>query len=152
MNTCSLLSISLTALLLAGQLPAAPVAQSKPSVTNATALAVTMPKSSFNLDDAAKDPFFPLTTYPKTHQVVTNVAPAAVSASSFQYKGVSGAGNNRLVLINNHNFAEGESDDVNTIPSGRARIRVVKIKDFSVVIQVEGQGETIEIFLPKDAR
>ena len=155
MKTCSLPAISLTVLLflgLAGLLPAVRGAESKASATNATALTVTIPKSTFNPDDAARDPFFPLSTRPHTHQIVTNVVPTAISAACFQLKGFSGAVSNRLVLINNRTFAEGESDEVNTAACGKARVRVIKIKEFSVVIQVEGQGETLEIFLPKDAR
>jgi hypothetical protein len=108
------------------------------------------PQSAFNLTGKIKDPFFPRST--RTNPVViTNLAPLVVTPSSFTLKGISGAEGNRLVLINNKNFAEGESDFVETT-AGKKKITVMKILEFSAIVKAEGFPDSFELSLPKSFR
>src|SRR3974390_740074 len=88
--------------------------------------------SVFNLSGRIKDPFFPKST--RTNPIViTSLVVPVITPSSFVLKGISGGEGNRLVLINNKNFAVGEADFVDT-PAGRKKITVVKNNEFSAVV------------------
>jgi hypothetical protein len=54
-------------------------------------------------------------------------------------------------LINNRTLAAGESSVVTT-PAGKFKIHCLEIRKISVLIRVEGQSETFEVFLPKGDR
>lgn len=96
-----------------------------------------------------KDPFFPLSTR-KPVPDATNAAPA-FSASSFVLKALDGPANSRLAMINNRTFAVGDSNMLTT-PSGKIGVRVLQIKDASVVLRIDSQSDPIEIFLRKSAQ
>jgi hypothetical protein len=115
-----------------------------PAGTNTVAIDLPVPVAVFDLTNGpAKDPFFPLSTrLSDVH--ATNAAPVAFTIASFQLKGLSGTSSQRLALINNRTLAAGEEAEVTTA-SGKAKIHCVQIKVDSVIIQVEGQSETLEL-------
>src|SRR6185295_4671327 len=94
---------------------AADKAPAKPASGSAVPATVHGQPSVFTLagtsKDVVKDPFFP-----KSVRLVpiisTNAIPTVVSTSDFAVKGMSGPEGQRLVLINDRNFAEGEGGDV----------------------------------------
>jgi hypothetical protein len=156
----TLVTLSLVAILLA--LPTAARAAATNSVaagkahsaagkTNsvaATNALLAIPVAAFELKvKPTKDPFFPLSLR-QPISVATNAAPA-FSAGNFALKGLSGAANERLALINNRTVAVGESAEITT-PTGRVKIKCVDIKETSVIIRAESQAEELEIFLRKD--
>jgi len=60
-----------------------------------------------------------------------------VEATALTLKGISGAPDHRLVIINNHTFAAGDEGDVIT-EQGRIHVRCVEIKPHAVVVEVSG--------------
>ena len=82
------------------------------------------------------DPFFPKSNRPYETAAVANTQTGNVA--SLVLKGFSGSQNHRLVIINNHTFAAGETGSVVT-PDGRVRLRCIEIKTNSAVIEVGGQ-------------
>jgi hypothetical protein len=107
-----------------------------------------VPQSRFVMDNGVKDPFFPNSRrlIPKE---TTNAVVQVVSDKEFPLKGISGIAGQRLVLICNRNFAEGEAGDVKTQLGRTVHIKVTKIKETSALILVDGQNEPFEVFLPK---
>jgi hypothetical protein len=63
-------------------------------------------------------------------------------------KGVSGAANRRLALINNRSFSVGEEAEVVTL-GGKVRIRCDAIRDESVVISVGSPPQRVELRLQR---
>jgi hypothetical protein len=120
------------------------------SVSTNAADALVIPLSVFDLTaKPTRDPFFPLSTR-QPIPAATNAAPA-FSITEFTLKGLSGAAHNRLALINNRTFGEGESDELVTA-SGKVKVQCVEIKESSVVIRVGARHETMEVFLRKAAQ
>jgi hypothetical protein len=140
-------------LVLAGSVVNSMAADKKAAAdTSASGVPATLhgPQSVFNLTGKIKDPFFPRST--RTNPIiVTNYTAPALTPSSFTLKGISGAEGNRLVLINNKNFAEGESDFVDT-SVGKKKITVMKIYEFSAVVRADGFADSFELSLPKGLR
>ena len=89
-----------------------------------------------------RDPFFPKSNRPY------EMAPAATNnvpeISALVVKGVSGSTEHRLVIINNHTFAAGDTADVIT-EQGRIRVHCVEIKPRVVVIEVGGQYHELPV-------
>jgi hypothetical protein len=97
------------------------------SATNSETVELPIPLSVFDATvKPTKDPFFPLSTRQPFPQISTN-APA-FSASCLTLKGISGATNNRLAIINNRTMAAGEDSEV-TIPAGKVRVHCVKARN-----------------------
>lgn len=109
------------------------------------------PSSVFTIAGPIKDPFFPLSTRTNFVPVTTNTVAPSFSPTTLVLKGLSGVAGQRLALINNRNFAEGESDEVTT-SAGKKKVTVLKINEFSVLIRVDGIPEPFEISLPKSFR
>ena len=125
---------------------AAPAAAS----TNAPAIEVPLPVSTFELTVETRDPFFPASL----RQAVTNAVAKAVpafNASNFVLKGLSGGAGHRLAVINNRTFAIGEKYEVTT-PTGKVPITCEEIKEQSVIIRTETSLEPIELTLRKGAQ
>jgi hypothetical protein len=91
-----------------------------------------------------RDPFFPDSERPYEMSATAN--PQEGKISSLVLKGFSGPLNHRLVIINNHTFAAGDSGNILT-PSGRIKLRCIEIKTNSVVIEVGSQRH--ELVFPK---
>ena len=117
--------------------------------TNKTAPRAVFPKSVFVHDDpAGKDPFFPNRQRGTTVVVNTNKATPTLNTDALFLKGFTGTGDKRIALINNQTFAKGEEGEVK-LGSGKIKIRVVEMKDKSVIIEIEGQSERKELVLPE---
>ena len=115
----------------------------------------TIPKSTFDVGaSGSKDPFFPLSTRSSASvAVATNAEPAVISAKSFTLNGLSLSTYQSLAIINNRSLAEGERAMLTLAGSGaKIGVTVLKIKTVSVVVQVDGYREPMELFLPKTDR
>jgi hypothetical protein len=134
----------------AAQTPPAAADKAK-TATNAAPAELELPKSVFIIPTTfaeGKDPFFPLSTRlnppPPPPVTPTNVAPAVVQFVQLDLKGISGAVNRRLAIINNQTFGVGEEGEV-TVNSGRVRVVCKEIKDDSVLVLVNGQERTLRL-------
>jgi hypothetical protein len=63
-------------------------------------------------------------------------------------RGITGVGDQRFALINNLTFAKGEEGDVK-VKNGKIKIRVLEVKERSVVIQIDGRTDQKELILPE---
>jgi len=112
---------------------AAPVAQAdkanKSETTHSIFILPSNPKEG-------RDPFFPNSNRPYEIAAAANVQTG--NATPLVLRGISGSQNRRLVIINNHTFAAGDTGDVVT-SDGRVHLRCIEIKTNSVVIEVGGQ-------------
>jgi hypothetical protein len=135
----------------AAQAPPDAAAKAK-AATNAAPAELELPKSVFIIPTNSaegKDPFFPLSTRltpppPVVTPTTTNIAPAVVQLVQLDLKGISGALNHRLAIINNQTFEVGEEGEVAVNP-GRVRVVCKEIKDDSVVVLVNGQERTLHL-------
>jgi len=132
----------------AAQTPPAASDKAK-ATTNAAPAELELPKSVFIIPTNSaegKDPFFPLSTRlnPPPPDKTTNVPPVVVQPVQLDLKGISGALNHRLAIINNQTFGVGEEGEV-TANSARVRIVCKEIKDDSVVVLVKGQKRTLHL-------
>jgi hypothetical protein len=123
------------------------------AAANPAAAELEIPKSVFIIPTNSaegRDPFFPLSTRlnppppPPPAVTPTNVAPAVVQLVQLDLKGISGAVNHRLAIINNQTFAVGEEGEV-AVASGRVRVICKEIKDDSVLVLVNGQERTLHL-------
>ena len=125
--------------------PAPKIATNAPSAAKAAPQEPVIPRSIFEAPKTSqegRDPFFP--NSPRVFGPVvakTNAGPAAVRLS---LKALSGSPNNRLATINNVTFAAGEESDV-VASAGRVRVRVIEIKEDSVIIEVGGARQTLRM-------
>jgi hypothetical protein len=125
--------------------------------TNAVAIATNIPMAVFDLKaQVVKDPFYPLSTRsPVPITVVTNIAPPVINASSFELKGLMTEEGGQViqVTINGHPFGLGETASIRPKNGDkRVQVTVVQFKEYSVVLQVEGFPEPLELSLRKDLR
>ena len=148
--------------------PDAKPADSKAAAAKEPVKEVPVPKSVFEYDNKkGKDPFFPKsirwTPVPKQPEV--SVKPDGTPAPPpppppkknpydfFELKGMTGVGNNRLVVINsgvkgkNYLLGIGESKTVVT-PEGNYKVKVESFSDLGVVIKIDGEKAPKEIKLP----
>jgi hypothetical protein len=99
--------------------------------------AIQIPHSTFIIPTSPKegcDPFFPSST-----RLYDSVAPTHIAAvTSLLLRGISGPPGHRLVIINNHTFADGDQGDV-AVPGGKIHVRCIEIKAASVVVEAGGQ-------------
>src|SRR5271154_39304 len=82
---------------------------------NTNSVPIETPKSVFvmpNKPQDGRDPFFPNSMRPYEAAIVANRHSAAIG--SLELKGFSGDPLHRLVIINNHTFAEGDEQYVMT--------------------------------------
>ena len=127
------------AVLWASPLVAAPTTATQPAKTNTIRSTFALPANP----GEGRDPFFPRSNRPyETAMTTTNVAPAGVTA--LVVKGVSGAADRRLVIINNVTFAAGDTAMVPT-EQGRIRVHCVEIKPHSVVVEIGGHYHELSV-------
>jgi hypothetical protein len=127
----------------------APAAPAKgPALTNAVPADVEPPKSVFVIPAIVaegRDPFFPqsvrLHPVPVVTTTTVNVAPAV---AQLDLKGISGAVDHRLAIINNRTFEVGEEGEM-VVSSGRVKVICKEIKDDSVRVLVNGQEQTLRL-------
>ena len=142
----ALLGLTFTAR--AAQTPPAVVGTAKPP-TNAAPAELELPKSVFlnpGASEGGKDPFYPLSTRLRpvpslVTTTTTNVAPTVVQ---LDLKGISGAVNRRLAIINNRTFEVGEESEL-AVNSGRVRVVCKEIMDDFVRVLVNGQERILHL-------
>lgn len=119
--------------------------------TNSPDAEIVIPQSVFDLTaKGIKDPFFPNTLRPPIPVAVapsTNNLPVT-ALSSLVLKALSGSAGQRLALINNRTLEVGETAEV-TAGGHKIKIQCVDIRESSVLVKLEGQGDPIEIHLRK---
>jgi hypothetical protein len=129
--------------------PAASAGQAK-AATSAAPAEPEPPKSVFNNPanpQQGKDPFFPQSTrrLPAPPQVVSpGTTNQPVVVVDLDLKGISGAANRRLAIINNRTFEVGEEREV-VSTSGHVRVTCKEIKDDSVRVLVNGQERILRL-------
>ena len=134
----------------AAQTPPAAAGKAK-ATTNAAPAELELPKSVFIIPATSaegKDPFFPLSTRlhppPPVVTPTTTRSPRPSCNVQLDLKGISGAVDRRLAIINNQTFAVGEEGEV-AVNAGRVRVVCKEIKDDSVVVLVNGQERTLHL-------
>jgi hypothetical protein len=103
-----------------------------------------VPRSVFTIPANSKegrDPFFPNSLRPYQALDVPGSHPTT-DLSSLVMQGILGAPPHQLVIINNITFGVGDDAEVRT-PQGRIRIHCVDISGDSVVIEANGQEQTL---------
>lgn len=134
----------------AAQTPAAAPSNSarhKLGATTAAPAGPQIPESVFIIPDTpkeGKDPFFPLSTRLRPHKEVVSTKHLTATPGDLDLKGISGAIDHRLAIINNRTFAVGEEGEV-TCNSGRIHITCEEIKDDSVRVLVNGQELVVRL-------
>ena len=105
------------------------------------------PVSTFNFPQTlndGRDPFFPTST-----RVIAMFRPSPITndgPAELELKGISGAGEQRLAIINNRTLAVGEEQNVTT-PQGRVKVLLLAIEGTKV--RIKAQGQTRELLLRK---
>ena len=113
--------------------------------TNRTAH-VMIPRSVFVTEGVTgKDPFFPNSTRRVKREDTGQSSPVRDYSRLLKLTGIAG-GVRPIATINNLTFAVGEEQEVK-VESGRVKIRVLEIREKSVVISVEKQPKPIELTL-----
>jgi len=131
--------LPLAAVLWASPLVAAPTTPAQPAKTNSLRSVFVLPANP----GEGRDPFFPKSNRPyETAMTTTNVTTAGVTA--LFVKGISGTPEHRLVIINTHTFAAGDTADIPT-DQGRIRVHCVEIKTRSVVVEVGGHYHELPV-------
>lgn len=135
----------------------APKAGTAAAATNAPVPAVvSIPKSVFQTDVAngGIDPFFPKST--RRMPVVQSTEPVAGAkvtgkvSALLKLKGiVAGAGKRKLALINNREFAAGESNTV-MAEDNPVVVHCIEIRESSVVVRVGSKPELHELRMRVD--
>jgi hypothetical protein len=116
--------------------------------TNAALVQVEIPKSVFiipSTPEQGRDPFFPLSTRLSRSVVVpVTVTNAPAVSVELELKGISGAANHRLAIINNRTFGVGEEGEVNSNGS-RVRITCEDIGTDFARVRVNGVERTLRL-------
>jgi hypothetical protein len=113
--------------------------------TNRTA-EVTIPQSVFATEGVAgKDPFFPSSIRRTKRDDTGKPPPARDYSSLLKLTGIAG-GVRPIATINNLTFAAGEEQEVK-VEGGKVKLRVLEIREKSVVVNVEKQPRPIELTL-----
>lgn len=124
------------------------------AATNDVKAPLPIPISVFDVTlMPTKDPFFPNSMRQPVAKKDAKEVPG-VSSRSFQLMALSGSTDLRLAMINHRTLSVGESVEVAVPPSGKVTIRLLQIKEDSVVIRVVSppQPDLIEVSLAKRAQ
>jgi len=145
--TVALLGLAFAAA--AAQGPAASAGRAQ-AATKAAPSEPEPPKSVFGNSGNSpqgKDPFFPQSTrrLPAPPQVVSHgTTNQTALVVELELKGISGAANRRLAIINNRTFETGEEGEVAST-LGLLRITCKEIKDDSVRVLINGQERILRL-------
>ena len=131
----------------AAQAPA-PASSNAQASTKAAPAQPEIPVSVFinpGSPQQGRDPFFPQSTRQKPVITIlqTNIAPA-VAIAELELKGISGAADHRLAIINNRTFEIGEEGTVLT-NVGRVRVTCREITENSVRVLLNGVERTLTL-------
>jgi hypothetical protein len=128
--------------------PAAAKTTAVASVTNLVAVDYTSVFEEL-MPPKGRDPFFP-----NSHRrdpvpiVTTRPDRPPPTASELVLKGIVGAPNHRLAVINNSILEVGEEDSVR-VPSGHVRVKCLEIGQDYAVVKVEGEPQPKRLELSK---
>jgi hypothetical protein len=96
-----------------------------------------------------RDPFFPNSHRRDPVPVVTSSPDRPASAASeLQLKGIVGAPNHRLAIINDTIFDTGEEDTVH-VPGGRVKVKCLEIGEDYAVVMAQGEAQPKRLELNK---
>jgi hypothetical protein len=131
--------------------PAKPAVAKTAAAVSTTNQSVVSYTSVFEelMPPKGRDPFFP-----NSHRrdpipvVATRPDRPAVPASELVLKGIVGAPNHRLALINNAILEVGEEDTVR-VPGGRVRVKCLEIGEDYAVVRAEGEAQPKRLELNK---
>ncbi len=122
------------------------VVHSAETNTNRAPAQMAIPQSVFVTEGATgKDPFFPNSVRRIKRDDSGKPSPIRDFSSLLKLTGIAG-GVRPIATINNLTFAVGEEQEVK-VEGGKLKIRVVEIREKSVVINVEKQPQPIELKL-----
>ena len=114
--------------------------------TNSAPVQLVIPQSVFLTDGATgKDPFFPSSIRRIKRDDTGKPQPSRDLSVLLKLTGIAG-GVRPIATINNLTFAAGEEQDVR-VEGGKLKIRVLEIREKSVVVSVERQPLPIELKL-----
>jgi hypothetical protein len=134
----------LALLLTTGIVAAKDRAAASATPTNASAAELVIPLSVFNAGpQAGRNPFFPRSV---RDNKASETAPAARFPDEVKLRGISVSPSRRLAIINDVTIAAGETGEIK-INGRRVTVRVIAVKENSVVITIDGITE--EKFLRK---
>jgi len=121
------------------------VVQGAETNTNRAPTQVVLPQSVFATEGAGKDPFFP-NSKRRIKRDDSGKQPVIRDFSNLlKLTGIAG-GVRPIATINNLTFAVGEEQEVK-VDGGKVKIRVIEIREKSVVIAIEKQSQPIELKL-----
>lgn len=106
-----------------------------------------IPQSVFTIPTNPKqgrDPFFPNSTRLPGGASLPVHSSSSHSDVTLVLKGLSGAPDHRLAIINDRTLAEGEESEINT-SAGRVRIRCLQIRGEVVVVEVGGERRELRL-------
>ena len=113
--------------------------------TNRT-VQVTLPQSVFATEGVTgKDPFFPNSGRRMKRDDTSKAPPSRDYTNLLKLTGIAG-GVRPIATINNLTFAAGEEQEVK-VEGSKVKIRVVEIREKSVLVSVEKQPRPIELTL-----
>ena len=87
-----------------------------------------------------KDPFFPTSVRPYVSLQPKNAKPAVIDVSLT----LNGITPGKLVMVNGRSFSEGEEGEV-VVNGVRKKLRCIKIKDESAIVELLPEGERREL-------
>jgi hypothetical protein len=106
-----------------------------------------IPKSVFVFDqERGRDPFYPRSTRFRSREPepAPTVSVDGLVERYVRLVGITGTEENRVALINDQTFKEGDAADVRLTDRQRLRVTVVRVLERSVVIRVEGSQREYE--------
>ena len=114
--------------------------------TNQAPAQAAVPRSVFATEGATgKDPFFPNSIRRIKRDDSGKQLPTRDFSALLKLTGIAG-GVKPIATINNLTFAVGEEQEVK-VDGGKAKIRVLEIREKSVVISIEKQPQPVELKL-----
>jgi hypothetical protein len=136
----------ITAMAFFGMIPSYCAPTDNPTSNKHVAESNAVPQSVFIVptnDAEGRDPF-----YPKSERFQKRVIPLDTSKPvpviPLVLKGLSGTGEHKLAIINGKTLAEGEEADITT-SAGRTTVRLIEIKEKSVIIEVLGERRELRL-------
>jgi hypothetical protein len=117
--------------------------------TNRPAAEVVIPRSVFVSEgNIGKNPFFPNSRrlQAKASDDSTKKPTTVDLSQSLVLKGITGPPERRIALINNLTFAKDEEGEVK-VGNAKVKIRVLEIRDKSVIVSVDGSATPKELLL-----
>lgn len=118
-----------------------------PAAAKAASASPEPPKSVFRIPASpqeGRDPFFPQSALRKPEVIRSPVVAAPPAIAELELKGISGAVDHRLAIINNRTFELGEEGTV-LCNIGRVRLTCTEISTNSVRVNINGQDRILTL-------